>query len=229
MTAAAAQPPPHVIAVDIDSVVHPITVELVSSAIKQAETSHASAILIRLNTPGGLLDATRQIVQRIVASPVPVITYVTPGGGRAASAGFFLLEAGDVAAMAPGTNTGAASPVLLGQQMDPVMRSKVENDSAAWLRSLTTRRGRNSDLAEKTIREAKAFTENEARDQHLIDLVAPSEQALFNQLEGRLITRWDGSKLSLHLAGAEPWLARNSRFGNASSPPSPIRTSDSSC
>ena len=155
-----------IIAVNVDSIVHPITVEILSRVLKQAENEHASAVLIRLNTPGGLLDATRAIVQRMLASSVPVITYVTPSGGRAASAGFFLLEAGDVAAMAPGTNTGAASPVLLGSQMDPVMRSKVENDSAAWLRSLTSRRGRNSDLAEKTIREAKAFTENEALQQH---------------------------------------------------------------
>ncbi|MDQ6758365.1 MAG: nodulation protein NfeD, partial [Acidobacteriota bacterium] len=141
-------------------------------------------------------------VQKMLASPVPVITYVTPSGGRAASAGFFLLEAGDLAAMAPGTNTGAASPVLLGQQMDPVMRSKVENDSAAWLRSLTSRRGRNSDLAEKTIREAKAFTDNEALQQHLIDLIAPSDRELLAQLDGREITRWDGRKTTLHLSGA---------------------------
>jgi membrane-bound serine protease (ClpP class) len=192
---------PRILAVNVDSVVHPITIEIISRAIKQAEAENAAAVLIRLNTPGGLLDASRAIVQRMLASPVPVITYVTPSGGRAASAGFFLLEAGDVAAMAPGTNTGAASPVLLGQQMDPVMRQKIENDTAAWLRSLTAKRGRNSDLAEKTVREAKAFTEGEALAQHLIDVVAPSERALFDQLEGRQITRWDGSKTILHLAG----------------------------
>lgn len=199
---AGADPNPRVIAVNVDSVVHPVTVEILSRVLKQAETEKAAAVLMRLNTPGGLLDATRQIVQQMVASPVPVITYVTPSGGRAASAGFFLLEAGDIAAMSPGTNTGAASPVLLGQQMDPVMRAKVENDSAAWLRSVTTRRGRNSDLAEKTIREAKAFTEKEALDQHLIDVIAGSERTLFDQLEGKQITRWDGSKATLHLARA---------------------------
>ena len=194
--------PPRVIAVNIDSVVHPITLEIVSRVLQQAESEHAAAVLIRLNTPGGLLDATREIVQRLLASSVPVIAYVTPSGGRAASAGFFLLEAGDVAAMAPGTNTGAASPVLLGGQMDPVMRSKVENDSAAWLRSLTTRRARNSDLAEKTIREAKAFTEVEALRQHLIDEIAPTDRALLAQLDGRQITRWNGEKTTLRLAGA---------------------------
>ena len=187
---------------DVDSVVHPITVEIISRVLKQAENEHAAAVLIRLNTPGGLLDATREIVQRMLASSVPVITYVTPSGGRAASAGFFLLEAGDIAAMAPGTNTGAASPVLLGRQMDPVMRSKVENDSAAWLRSVTSRRARNSDLAEKTIREAKAFTEVEALQQHLIDEIAPNDRALLAQLDGRQITRWNGEKTTLRLADA---------------------------
>lgn len=194
--------PPRVLAIDVDAVVHPITVQILSRVLKQAGTENAAAVLIRLNTPGGLLDATRTIVQRVVTSPVPVIAYVTPSGGRAASAGFFLLQAGDVAAMAPGTNTGAASPVLLGGQMDPVMRSKIENDSAAWLRSLTSHRGRNSDSAEKTVREAKAFTETEALDQRLIDVIASSDRALLDQLEGRQITRWDGRKTTLHLAGA---------------------------
>src|SRR5579864_9074146 len=135
---------PKVVAVDIDSTIHPVTVEIVTRAIAQAETEKADAILLRLNTPGGLMDAMHETVEKIVASPVPVITYVTPSGGRAASAGFFLLESADIAAMAPGTNTGASSPVLLGQQMDPVMRSKVENDSSAWLRSVVSKRGRNT-------------------------------------------------------------------------------------
>ena len=193
---------PHVVAVSIDGVVHPITTEIVGDAIEQAQSEHAAALLIRLNTPGGLLDATRHIIERLSASPVPVVTYVEPSGGRAASAGFFLLEAGDIAAMSPGTNTGAASPVLMGQQMDETMRKKVENDAAALLRSMTTRRGRNSQLAEQTVREAKAFTEKEALDDKLIDLIAPDEQALFKQLDGREITRWDGRKETLHLAGA---------------------------
>jgi membrane-bound serine protease (ClpP class) len=182
-------------------VVHPITVEIVKHAIEQAQTERAELLLIRLNTPGGLLDATRHIIQELSASPVPVVTYVTPSGARAASAGFFLLQAGDVAAMSPGTNTGAASPVLLGQQMDEVMRHKVENDAAALLRSMTSRRGRNSQLAEQTIREAKAFTEREALDDKLIELIAAGEQQLLQQLDGREITRWDGHKQTLHTAG----------------------------
>ena len=160
-------------------------------------------LLIRLNTPGGLLDATREIDSKIVASRVPVIAYVTPSGARAASAGFFILVSADVAAMAPGTNTGASSPVLEGATMDPVMRSKVENDAAAWLRSIVGKRGRNVDLAEQTMRKATAFTEKEALDDHLIDLIAPDEAALFNALDGREITRFDGRKETLHTRGAE--------------------------
>jgi membrane-bound serine protease (ClpP class) len=188
--------------VSIDGVVHPITVEIVSHAIEQAQAEHAELLLIRLSTPGGMLDATREIIQKLSASPVPIVTYVTPSGARAASAGFFLLEAGDIAAMSPGTNTGAASPVLLGQQMEETMRKKVENDAAALLRSMTTRRGRNSQLAETAVRDAKAFTEKEALDNKLIDLIASDEQQLFKQLDGREITRWDGRKQVLHTAGA---------------------------
>src|SRR5579864_5174718 len=133
-TAAGQAPaPPQVIAVPVDGIVHPITVEIIGHAIEQAQADHAAILLIRLNTPGGLLDATREIIQKLSASPIPVVTYVTPSGARAASAGFFLLEAGDIAAMSPGTNTGAASPVLLGQQMEETMRKKVENDAAALL------------------------------------------------------------------------------------------------
>jgi membrane-bound serine protease (ClpP class) len=194
---------PKVIAVNVDSVVHPITVEIITNAIDQASRENAAAILLRLNTPGGLLDATREINSRIVASRVPVIAYVTPSGGRAASAGFFILQAADVAAMAPGTNTGASSPVLLGEQMDPVMRSKVENDTSAWLRSLVTKRGRNAELAEQTVRQAKAFTEREALDNRLLDVIAPDEQRLLDELDGREIKRFDGNTEKLHTRGAE--------------------------
>ena len=200
--AAGQGPSPRIVAVPVDGVVHPITVEIINHAIEQAQAGHAAALLIRLDTPGGLLDATRQIIQQLSASPIPVITYVTPSGARAASAGFFLLQAGDVASMSPGTNTGAASPVLMGQQMDPVMREKIENDAAALLRSMTSRRGRNTQLAEDAVRKAKAFTEKEALDQKLIDLIASDEQQLFKQADGREITRWDGHKEVLHLAGA---------------------------
>ena len=188
-----------VIAVSIDNVVHPITTEIVTNAIKQAETESAGLLLIRLNTPGGLLEATREITEAIVASPVPVATYVTPSGGRAASAGFFILQAGDVAAMAPGTRTGAASPVMLGQEMDPVMRRKAESDASAALRSIVEKRGRNSELAERAVMEAKAFTETEALENNLIELIAASESELIEKLDGREVERFDGTRVTLEL------------------------------
>ena len=191
------------VAVDVDQVVHPVTVEILGRAIDQAQREGAQLVLIRLNTPGGLMDASRRAIEKIVASPVPVVTFVTPSGGRAASAGFFLLEAGDVAAMAPGTNTGAASPVAIGVEMDQVMRRKVESDAAASLRSLTAKRGRNSALAEKTVLEAKSFTEKEALDNKLIELIANDERGLLDALNGREITRFDGTKVRLALGGAE--------------------------
>ena len=201
-SAIAAQEPAKILSVSIDGVIHPITVEIVTHAIEQAQAQHAQFILIKLDTPGGLLEATRLTIHKLLASPIPIVTYVTPSGARAASAGFFLLEAGDVAAMSPGTNTGAASPVVMGQEMDKVMRAKVENDASALLRSLTSRRGRNEELAEKTVREAKAFTEKEALDGHLVELIASDEQDLFRKLDGREITLWDGRKVTLHPAGA---------------------------
>lgn len=202
LLAQSAHAAPRVVAVSVDGVVHPLTVEILSRGIEQARREHASALLVRLNTPGGLMDAMRECIEKMIASPVPVITYVAPSGARAASAGFFLLEAGDVAAMAPGTNTGAASPVVLGQQMDPVMRKKVENDAAASLRSLTTRRGRNSTLAEQAVFDAKSFTEKEALDQHLIEIVATDDADLLRQLNGREVTRFGGGKQRLEVAGA---------------------------
>jgi membrane-bound serine protease (ClpP class) len=188
-----------VIAVPVNGMVHPITEQILSHAIEQARREDAALILLRINTPGGLVDATRKLIEQIVASPVPVAAYVTPSGGRAASAGFFLLQAGDIAAMAPGTNTGAASPVLLGGQMDPVMKQKVENDAAASLRSLVGKRGRNVALAEKTVLEAKSFTEKEALDANLIEIIAADENDLFRQIARREITRFDGRKQTLKL------------------------------
>jgi len=193
---------PKVVAVDIDGMVHPITVEIISSAIEQAKQQDAAFLLVRLNTPGGLMDAMRETIEKIVSSPIPVVTMVTPSGGRAASAGFFILESGDLAVMAPGTNTGAAHPVAFGGQMDDVMKQKVENDAAAYMRSITSKRGRNSALAETTVRESKSFTDREALDQHLIDLIVPNEQELLRVLDGRTVTRLDGTQQTLHTAGA---------------------------
>jgi membrane-bound serine protease (ClpP class) len=194
---------PKVVAVNVDGVVHPVTTEIVGSAIALAKRENASLLIIRLNTPGGLMDAMRDTIAEIVSSPVPVVTYVAPSGVRSASAGFFLLEAGDVAAMAPGTNTGAAHPVAMGGEMDAVMKEKVENDAAAYMRSICDKRGRNAVVAETTVRESKSFTDAEALNQHLIDLIAPNDQALLQALDGRTIKRFDGSTQTLRTAGAQ--------------------------
>ena len=182
--------------------VHPVTAEIIASAIHQAEASGDALLIIRLDTPGGLSEAMRESVAKIVASPVPVVTYVGPQGARAASAGFFILEAGDVAAMSPGTNTGAAHPVIMGSQMDPVMKEKLENDASASLRSITGQRGRNVQLAETAVRQSKSFTEHEAMDGRLIEIIARDEQDLLRQLDGRVVRRFNGDTVTLHCRGA---------------------------
>src|SRR5271166_640142 len=187
----------------IDDTIQPIAAEYIDRAIERARQTNADAVLIELSTPGGLLDSTRTIIEKILASPVPVIVYVAPTGARAASAGFFILESADVAAMAPGTNTGAAHPVELGGgKMDDTMKTKIENDSAAFMRSFVGPRGRNVALAETAVRESKSWTDQEALQQKLIDIVARDQNDLFHQLEGRSVKRFDGKPVTLHLAGA---------------------------
>ena len=191
-----------VLKIVVDDAIHPIVTERISRAIQEADRTHADALLIELRTPGGLVSATLDIVHEILTSPVPVIVYVSPAGNRAASAGFYILEAADIAAMAPGTNTGAAHPVLgSGATMDPVMKDKLENDAAAHLRSYSSKRGRNVEVAESAVRQSKSFSADEALTQHLIDYIAKDESDLFQQLDGKTITRFDGSKTVLHLAG----------------------------
>ena len=191
-----------VIQVDVEHVIHPLTVELVQEAIQQADEEGAAAVLLRLNTPGGLLSAAKEVIQTIVASDVPVIAYVGPSGGRAASAGFMILVSADVAAMAPGTNTGAAHPVLMGGEMDEVMKAKVSNDTAAAVRSVTSKRGRNPEVAEKAVLESKSFTEREALDEKLIEYIAPDVNDLLGKLDGKTIKRFDGGETTLSLADA---------------------------
>jgi membrane-bound serine protease (ClpP class) len=188
----------------VDDTIQPISAEYVERAIEHARQTNADAVLIELRTPGGLADSTRDIIQKILNSPVPVIVYVSPTGANAASAGFFILESADVAAMAPGTNTGAAHPVVLGaEKVDDVMKAKMENDSAAFMRSFVGPRGRNVQLAESAVRESKSWTDQEALQQHLIDVVAKDQDDLFRQLKGRTIKRFDGRQVTLDLVGAQ--------------------------
>lgn len=193
-----------VVKIRVDDTIQPISAEYVERAVERARQTNADAVLIELRTPGGLVDSTREIIQKILASPVPVIVYVAPTGANAASAGFFILESADVAAMAPGTNTGAAHPVTLGgEKVDDVMKAKMENDSAAFMRSFVGPRGRNVELAESAVRESKSWTDQEALKLHLIDIVARDQDDLFHQLEGRTVKRFDGKPLTLHLVGAQ--------------------------
>lgn len=188
-----------VLKIVVDDAIHPITAEYIARALESAASQHDQAVLIEINTPGGLVDSTRNIIEKISTSAVPVIIYVTPTGSRAASAGFFILESADIAAMAPGTNTGAAHPVILGGKMDEVMKQKMENDAAALMRSVAAKRGRNVELAESAVRESKSFTEQEALDKKLIDYVASSEQDLFRQLSGKSFKRFNGTTVTLNL------------------------------
>src|ERR1700731_40869 len=190
-----------VLRVSIDDAIQPVTAEYVGRALETAAANHDQAVLIEINTPGGLVDSTRKIIEKIVASPVPVIIYVTPRGSRAASAGFFILASADVAGMAPGTNTGAAHPVILGAKMDDLMKQKMENDAAALMRSVVAKRGRNVELAESPVRESKSFTDQEALDKKLIEYIAPSEQDLFHQLSGKSFSRFNGTTVTLNIAG----------------------------
>jgi membrane-bound serine protease (ClpP class) len=193
-----------VVRVDIDGPIHPITDEYIGRSIDHAKAIKADLVLIQLRTPGGLVDSTRSIVEKILASPVPTVVYVAPSGAHAASAGFYILQAADVAAMAPGTNTGAAHPVTIGGgKLDDVMKSKIENDTAAFLRSYVSKRGRNAQVAETAVRESKSFTEQEALQQKLIDVVASSQEDLLKQLDGRQVKRFDGSTVTLHVAGKQ--------------------------
>lgn len=193
-----------VLKIVVDDTIQPITQEYISRAIDEAQRRGDQAVLIEINTPGGLVDSTRKIIEKITSSQVPVIVYVAPGGSRAGSAGIFILEAADVAAMAPGTNAGAAHPVLIGPfapKLDDEMKRKIENDTAALMRSVASKRGRNVEVAESAVLESKSFTEQEALSQRLIDYVASSDDDLFRQMEGKSFKRFDGEAVTLKLSG----------------------------
>lgn len=186
----------------LSDTIQPITAGQLERSIARANTDGAQALLIELDTPGGLLDSMRTMAGAILSSRVPVIIYVGPAGARAGSAGFYLLESADVAAMAPGTNAGAAHVVSEFGKIDETMGQKIENDAEAFLRSYVARRGRNVDAAVAAAASSHSYTSQEALDQHLIDLIASNDAELLAKLDGREITRMDGGKLTLHLAGA---------------------------
>jgi len=197
---------PLVLELQINGEIEPVLATYVEEGLADAARRQASLVLITMDTPGGLSDSTQKIVQHILDSPVPVAVYVAPKGARGASAGFFILLSADVAAMAPATRTGAASPILavggFAIGMDETLRRKIMNDAQAFLRSFSEKRGRNPSLAETAVTDAKAFTAQEALDGKLIDLQADSTEELLQKLNGREITRFNGTKLKLELANA---------------------------
>jgi membrane-bound serine protease (ClpP class) len=203
-TASPADLPSRVVQLRIDGEIEPILSEYIVNGIEQAGRDHASLVLITINTPGGLDDSMREIIQAILKSPVPVATFVTPSGSRAASAGFFILLSADIAAMSPGTDTGAASPLMEigGQvaQIDETLKKKIFNEATAYLRSYVSQRGRNTELAATAVTDAKAFSEKEALDGKLIDLVASSPEDLVAKLDGRTIKRFDGTSVQFALS-----------------------------
>ncbi|MGQ0810636.1 MAG: NfeD family protein [Nitrospiraceae bacterium] len=176
----------HVIVATYEGVVNPVAAEYVHDALEFAQANQAEALLLRLDTPGGLDTSMRIIIKDFTASPLPIIVYVAPSGGRAASAGVFLTLAAHVAAMAPGTNIGAAHPVAMGGgEMDKTMKEKVENDSAAYIKSIAEQHGRNVTWAEDAVRKSVSVTEKEALKLKIIDVIAADVPALLNQLDGR--------------------------------------------
>jgi membrane-bound serine protease (ClpP class) len=189
-----------VLRVVVDDMIHPITDEFIGRAIDEAAARQHDVVLIELRTPGGLETSMRDIVEKIIKSPVPVLVWVGPSGSRAASAGFFILQAADIAAMAPGTNTGAAHPVLLGEKLDEIMKMKMQNDAAAFIRSLAQRRGRNVAAAESGVRQAKSFTEDEALSLKLIEVIAADVPSLLRWADGKTVKRFNGTTAVLRTA-----------------------------
>ncbi|MBI2840270.1 MAG: nodulation protein NfeD [Acidobacteria bacterium] len=191
-----------ILVVDMAEIVHPVTARFLTNAIETAEREKAALLIVRLNTPGGLMDSMREIIMRMLDARVPIAIYVSPSGARAASAGFLITISADIAAMAPGTNMGAAHPVSgMGEKIDEVMSKKIENDTVAWIKSIAEKRGRNADLADKAVRESKSYTERESLEGKLIEYVCKDTDDLIAQLDGKTVKRFGGQEMTLHLRG----------------------------
>lgn len=183
-----------VISLKIDGSINPASADFIHNGIEKAASENATCIIIHLNTPGGLLKSTRMIVSDILESPVPVVVYISPGGAQAGSAGVFITLAAHIAAMAPGTNIGAAHPVTMQQQMDSTMNQKVTNDAAAFIRSIAVKRHRNIEWAENAVRKSFSYSETEALEDSAIDLIAKDETELLTKLDGKTIELASGVK-----------------------------------
>ncbi|OGD19527.1 MAG: serine protease [Candidatus Aminicenantes bacterium RBG_13_64_14] len=193
-----------VLKIKVDAPIHPATAEYIIQSIEKADRDGADLIILTLNTPGGLDTSMREIIEKIVNARTPVAAFVGPSGARSASAGFFIALACDIFAMAPGTTTGAAHPVgisLTGQAMDKIMEDKVTNDAASYIRTLAEKRGRNVRMAEDAVRKSLSYTEKEALDGGLIDLIAKTEEEIIDRFDGKSLKRFDGSLRTLALLG----------------------------
>src|SRR5690349_18362413 len=196
-------PSGEVLVVKVKSPIHPVSAELIQDAVVEAERTGAAALVIELDTAGGLMTSTREITTAILGAKTPVVVYIAPSGAQGASAGFFILMAADVAAMAPGTNAGAAHPVGgQGETVEGVLGKKIEEDAAANIRSMALRNGRNVELAQAAVLESRSYTAQEALDGKLIDLIAPTVPALLNAIDGRPVKR-DGGVVKLRTKGSE--------------------------
>lgn len=196
---------PLVVTAEIDGIIHPVAAQYIARVVKVADARDAELIVLTLRTPGGLVDSTRAINTTLIGSRVPVAVFVGPSGGRAASAGFLIAMAADIAAMAPGTHIGAASPVSgSGEKIDETMAKKITSDVASYARTLASQRKRNVDLVEQAVTESRSFTEQEAlkADPPLIDAIASDVSDLLRQLDGREVVRFEGSAVTLRTKGA---------------------------
>ncbi len=190
-----------VIKITIDAPIHPVTSEYIRKSIDRAERENSPLVVMVLNTPGGLDTSMREIIEKILNSKIPVAAYVSPSGARAASAGFFIAIACDLFVMAPGTNTGAAHPVgvsITGQAMDKTMEEKVTHDAASYIKSIAEKRGRNIKLAEDAVRKSLSYTEKEALEGNLIDLIAQNDEQILEYFNGKTIRRFNGEEISLN-------------------------------
>ena len=194
--------------IDLNGAIDPITAEFVVHSVERAERESAALLIIRIQTPGGFATSMEEIISRMLSSRVPIVVYVTPSGAKAASAGFFILLAADIAVMAPGTNTGAAHPLMAiggfpvdGGEAGKTLKDKITSNASAFLRSIATKRNRNVAEAEKGVSESKSFTDGEALEKNLIDLVAKDEAELLSQLEGYKTRMFSGEERILRLAG----------------------------
>ena len=185
----------------VDGAINPATAGYIVKGIDKAEQEGAACLVIQLDTPGGLMESMRTIVKRILGARLPVIVYVAPGGSRAGSAGVFITLAAHVAAMAPGTNIGAAHPVNMGEKIDKTMEAKILNDTVAYIKTIAKQRGRNEQWAEKAVRESVSVHENEALRLHVIDLISPSLEDLLDKIDGRKITIAPETVLTLATRG----------------------------